>query len=394
MRLGFVKWFLVGLSVVVALSGCSSKSSSNIEDEIDKPTVLEPDVIAPVITIIGEETVTISQGDVYTDAGATATDNVDGAVSVVTTESVDTNIVGTYTIKYNAKDSAENVAEEVIRIVNVIDVIAPVITIIGEETVTIYKGDDYDDKGATAIDNVDGAIDVVETGIEDVDVDVVDTYSITYTATDNAGNIAEANRTVIVEEGLKELKKTGQIISYNKAGEEVPHGSIKDDGFYQKGSELSFTRDDNLNIVTDHIAGLQWQDDEEVKTVRKQWLTDENNVTCENNTSSLACLDTTGDTATTYCSDLNLSNYTDWRLPSIDELISIRDNSRLRPAIDTFYFENLANNAFYCSSTTVANMPTEVWFVTFEYGSDAHFKKNIKDYPAGGYAVRCVRDGQ
>lgn len=60
------------------------------------------DTTAPVITVFGENPVDIEYNSVYTDAGATATDNLDPTVTVVTTgdDLVDTSTVGTYTVTY------------------------------------------------------------------------------------------------------------------------------------------------------------------------------------------------------------------------------------------------------------------------------------------------------
>ena len=66
----------------------------------------------------------------YTDAGATATDNYDGDLtsSIVTVNSVDTSVVGSYTVTYNVSDAAGNAATQVTRTVNVTaDVTSPVI---------------------------------------------------------------------------------------------------------------------------------------------------------------------------------------------------------------------------------------------------------------------------
>lgn len=80
------------------------------------------DTEPPVITLVGENPVNISVGDVYTDAGATAQDDIDGDISsliIVGGDTVDTSTVGTYNITYNVSDSAGNAAAEVTRTVNV-----------------------------------------------------------------------------------------------------------------------------------------------------------------------------------------------------------------------------------------------------------------------------------
>lgn len=55
-------------------------------------TELPKDVTAPVIILNGDATVALDQNDTYTDAGATATDNVDGDITanIVMSGSVDT----------------------------------------------------------------------------------------------------------------------------------------------------------------------------------------------------------------------------------------------------------------------------------------------------------------
>ena len=107
----------------------------------------------PVITLLGEATVTIEFGSTYSDAGATA----DGGETVTSSGTVDTSTVGTYTITYSATDAVGNTGTA-IRTVNVVDTTAPVITLLGEATVTIEFGSTYSDAGATASDNYDGDV--------------------------------------------------------------------------------------------------------------------------------------------------------------------------------------------------------------------------------------------
>jgi len=181
------------------------------------------------------------------------------------------------------------------------------------------------------------------------------------------------------------IKKTGQTKSYDKDGNEVTDGSLKDDAYYQKGATPRYTRASDM--VTDELTTLMWQDDEAAKTVRKQWLSDANYETCKNDTSSSACKDTSGDTATTYCSELTLGGYTDWRLPSSVELEGIVDYGKVSPAIDTTYFNNVSSN-YYWSSTTYEGNKNYAWIVYFGSGYVNSSNKGNSNY------VRCVRDGQ
>ena len=81
------------------------------------------DTTAPIITLIGFSLVEIEQDTIYTDAGATATDDIDGDISanIVTVNPVDTSTLGAYTITYNVSDAALNAAVEITRTVNVIE---------------------------------------------------------------------------------------------------------------------------------------------------------------------------------------------------------------------------------------------------------------------------------
>ena len=108
---------MFSLVLVFGFIGCGD--SSNNKDDTTSPTITlscddspsnEDDTTPPVITLKGNPTVTIEQGKKYTDAGATAKDDVDGVVEVIVSGSVDTSKVGTYTITYTATDEAGNEA--------------------------------------------------------------------------------------------------------------------------------------------------------------------------------------------------------------------------------------------------------------------------------------------
>ena len=68
------------------------------------------DTTPPVITLIGSANVSVTQGDNYTDEGATATDNVDGDLtsSISVSGNVDTASIGNYTLTYSVSDSSGN----------------------------------------------------------------------------------------------------------------------------------------------------------------------------------------------------------------------------------------------------------------------------------------------
>lgn len=85
-------------------------------------TVIFKDTVLPVITLTGPAEVDIFQGEVYVDAGATATDNIDGDItsSIVPGPSIDSAILGTQTMEYSVSDSAGNISTAV-RTINVLE---------------------------------------------------------------------------------------------------------------------------------------------------------------------------------------------------------------------------------------------------------------------------------
>jgi len=85
------------------------------------------DTVPPVITMLGEANVSLVEGSAYTDAGATASDNVDGdlTVQIVTLGIVNTMVPGTYTVTYTVSDQAGNAAAPQERIVIVLAMPAP-----------------------------------------------------------------------------------------------------------------------------------------------------------------------------------------------------------------------------------------------------------------------------
>jgi hypothetical protein len=66
------------------------------------------DTTSPVVTLNGDANIEISLNSTFTDPGATATDDEDGAIPATPSGTVDVNQTGTYTINYIATDAAGN----------------------------------------------------------------------------------------------------------------------------------------------------------------------------------------------------------------------------------------------------------------------------------------------
>ncbi len=300
-----------GYTVKQTVNGVSSDASTTAD--------VGPDTTAPVLTLTGSETVTLTAGDAYTDAGALATDHP-GDLDLtddITDDAaaVDVNTPGVYIITYNVSDASGNAATPVTRTVtvkpgvptitgsvnglktldvtgatpsatvtlydknnNVVssttadglgnvtftdvsvdegytvkqtvngvssdassaadvgpDTTAPVLTLTGDETVTLTAGDAYTDAGASATDQP-GDLDLTDDITDDaaaVDVNTPGVYTITYNVSDASGNAATpVTRTVTVKpavpavtgsvDGLKTVTVSAtpgaEVKLYDKAG--------------------------------------------------------------------------------------------------------------------------------------------------------------------------------
>ena len=173
-----------------------SDAAGNPADEVTRTVTITPDATIPVITLEGANPQSIELGTDYSELGATAEDNIDGDITnniVIDASNVDVDTVGDYTVTYNVSDAAGNPADEVTRIVNIVDTsapVSPVIILLGSASVYVELGTDYTDAGATASDGLGGNItsSIVVTGI--VDVNVLGNYTISYNVSDAAGNQA------------------------------------------------------------------------------------------------------------------------------------------------------------------------------------------------------------
>ncbi len=117
---------------------------------------------------------------------------------------------------------------------------------------------------------------------------------------------------------------------------------------------------DDIGIVTDMTTGSQWQDEYNETIKHATW-----------------------DEAQHYCASLNLGGYSDWRTPTVDELIEITDHNNTDPAVDSA-FKHTVSSAYWSSLESDTNSSV-AWFVYF-YSGFANWKaKEGKAY------VRCIR---
>ena len=143
---------------------------------------------------------------------------------------------------------------------------------------------------------------------------------------------------------------------------------------------------DNASFIIDNETKLMWQDNSEAKEIKKKWLSDEQSNLCAKDSASSACFDTSGDTASTYCQNLKLGKYNDWRLPNRLELESILDKSKESAPYIIPIFNNVASSDYWTSSTDTFNGPNNALSIRFS---------QAQTYPVGKMFelhIRCVRN--
>ena len=192
------------------------------------------------------------------------------------------------------------------------------------------------------------------------------------------------------------LTKTGDGhagFDFSKLGANGSILSKQDGNWNDNGSESNGTK---WSCVKDNHTGLVW----EVKT-------NDNSIHDKDNTYKWGGITAIGrDHASkegTYYDDWNplvnganqnsyggatgLCGFTDWRVPSYDELVTIINNGKVNPAIDEDYFPNTPSSYFWSSSPDAINS-SYAWIVYFYNGSDNSY------YRHNTYRVRLVRAGQ
>ncbi len=199
------------------------------------------DRVPPVVTLTGEPELRLESIEQFEDPGATASDNYDGDLTAeITLSHTETAFTEgersgetEYVFTYSVLDGAGN-AGFAARKVIVKDVTPPVITLFGEESGTVIKGQTYVEQGAKAEDNVDGELAVSVSGAVDTAVEGV--YAVKYAAADKTGNTAEITRKVTVRAPLPQPK----------AGEPLTPG----------GSYVALTFDDGPSANTTAVLDV------------------------------------------------------------------------------------------------------------------------------------------
>jgi hypothetical protein len=161
-----------------------------------------------------------------------------------------------------------------------------------------------------------------------------------------------------------DLRDTGQTKCYGNTGE-IPCPAPGEPFYGQdgnlQGAQPAYQVSADGLVVTDLNTNLIWQQADDGVLLSQ-------------------------DDASSFCGYLSLDGHSDWRIPTVQELVGILDQGRYNPSI---------NPAFSCRSETYWSGSPQAttpggnggWAVDFYQGNVFHPYKTML------YRVRCVRNG-
>jgi len=144
-------------------------------------------------------------------------------------------------------------------------------------------------------------------------------------------------------------------------------------------------------MVKDNITGLIWENKTDDGTIHDKdntytWY--DSNASSNGGNAGFPGNGTDTEDFIKTLNDANFGGHADWRLPTIKELAYLVNNSIAYPGptIDANSFSD-TRSSFYWSSSTLADNIYSAWGMSFDYGYDDNYGKNVHA------CVRAVRGG-
>jgi len=104
--INLAKYIVITRNSDYSLTYCYEDEGCDIPESVEVPI----NDVKPIITLIGSKTISVNQGTIYTDLGATATDDVDGNITskITVVNKVNMTVPGSYQVIYTVADSSGN----------------------------------------------------------------------------------------------------------------------------------------------------------------------------------------------------------------------------------------------------------------------------------------------
>jgi len=195
-------------------------------DGINEDTVVKRTVkvgLPPDVTINGNNPYFLQRFDTFIDPGVTINDSNSYLQS--TTSTIISGVEGVYTVNYTVTNPA--FTEIFSREVRVVDTVAPVITILGDNPYTLERFDRYIDDGAT----VDQGSVLTNTNLDDVQNTQIGSFDVVYTAYDGNSTTIETRTVNVVDTVPPDLNILGGLsVTLERFAEYVDLGAETDLG--------------------------------------------------------------------------------------------------------------------------------------------------------------------
>ncbi len=154
------------------------------------------------------------------------------------------------------------------------------------------------------------------------------------------------------------LPATGQTTCYDATGNVITCAGTGQDGAHIINS-MSYTYNGD-GTVTDNVTGLMWQQS------YYEYVMSE-------------------DGAARYCTSLSLGGHSDWRLPTVLDLLTIVDYSGVSPATNATFFPYTETTEPYWAINVYESDESFSWAVGFDAGEASNHDSMVELY------ARCVR---
>ncbi len=182
---GYVDTSTIG---IYSITYAASDARGNVTEKVRK--VLVGDTTKPVISLKGNPTIYVAVFSQFNDPLVTVTDNYCAGDIPIITGAFNINKVGAYNLTYSISDCAGNGPVMVTRKVIVIDTVSPVIRFNEDSLeIEVYSTDYTDPEPNEVKDNYYKKLKVSKSGF--VNVFLLGTYTLKYTATDSSGNVSD-----------------------------------------------------------------------------------------------------------------------------------------------------------------------------------------------------------
>lgn len=179
--------------------------------------------VFPRLQLNGQKNMVLSYRDTYNEPGVivkNATGNYMSKIKI--SNNIDIKTIGTYYVDYSLKIGARIL--HVKRNVKIIDDIAPIIKLNGDQIVTLSINDTYKEAGFEANDEYDGNLTNKVQIKGEVDTSKYGEYILTYEVEDNSKNITRVNRIIKIIDEEKPKFECNSNYSAFKIGHDNPIG--------------------------------------------------------------------------------------------------------------------------------------------------------------------------